>query len=237
MIGIEMYKMMHRATHSLNRFFLMDPIGFVNGNAINQIGWYQKYASNFAEMKIIKSFDDNKYGFFQFTKAPKMNEAEFTPVGGGCAGDLTLSAYWCPYLTGIGLPGYVDFSAVNPERNFIFTAAMSGCSLEVTRTPNRPGMLRVYHNQHPTSKIVRDKVLAQGEPILKSITFDDYGRSTVGNSFPNGFVFLHYSNDGWQLVAKSQYYELSGKEVAVFSGKPAKIVPVTKWWFRDGLRA
>lgn len=95
--------------------------------------------------------------------APRME------YGGEARGaDPSIKAYWLGYLMP-GLQGagkekmpFVDLPKVAPAQKLMLTGAMNGCSLIVTRHPNDPTLLRVYHDSvHGQDTFQDDVVIAR----------------------------------------------------------------------------
>ncbi len=136
-------------------------------------------------------------------------EAKFTALGG-------VSGYWVPYHAGTELPGWADVPRDNPAHRFVFTAGMNGCAFEITESPLGPQYMRVYHNQHPESQLVNDKLKAQNQKLLSRADFSDYGGAQLPpGKNPVAFNFLYYKGGSWAYVFQPQSFD-------ALSNAPAK---------------
>ena len=159
-------------------------------------------------------------------KVDGANEVILTPVGNVTHGDMPISAYWCPFIQGMQMPGYVDIPKHKPDYSFMFTAAMNGCALIVTETPGRSDMIRVYHNQHPHEETVNASIRKLGKPILSRLVFEDYGRDTGTLPAPNGFNFLYYSRECWMIYSQPQMLDLVTSKVMLNRSLPSRMLEV-----------
>jgi len=132
--------------------------------------------------------------------------------------DVPINGFWCPFIQGNVLPGYVDIPRSNPKYLFMFTPAMNGCAFVIMNSPKGQGWLRVYHNQHPEMETVTHLITRNsGEERLSYFSFDEYGT----NSHPNAFNFLYYGNSGWRFVSQPQTINLVTREVGFRPGRIA----------------
>ncbi|MBK8975647.1 MAG: hypothetical protein IPM29_06950 [Planctomycetes bacterium] len=178
-----------------NAQFVADPLGYMRGVVVDNVTWFR----NIANAGAVGPLNIAKHGQFdlQFVEMNPERKVLFTVANGPVLGDMPIAAYWCPFLAGNGLPGFVDVPRANPAHPFVFTAAMQGCALVVTDSPAGAGQIRVYHHQHPDNNAVWQQIGAQGQEPVSVLTFDDYG---VEGAATNAFNFLWYRNAKWNFV-------------------------------------
>ena len=201
-----------------NAEFTADPLNYVSKRAVNNLTWFAKTvrAGNASpESALNNALAIQKSGFFDL-ETTSISAVEFKVTGpAGLIGDTPIGAYWCPFIQGGGLPGYVDIPKKNPPLKFVFTAAMNGCRLVVTNYSATH--YRVYHNQHPDgnnaeSQRIWNLIKAQGHEIVSHFGWDEY--APAGNAFPpNAFNFLYYRNGNWNYVSQAQTFDMVTKEV------------------------
>jgi hypothetical protein len=156
-----------------------------------------------------------KQGNFDLQGDGLAQQVVLTPVGNVLQGEQPIAAYWCPFVQGNGLPGFVDIPRFNPQYRFVFTAAMNGCALMVTTSPLGPNMIRVYHHQHPGNAGINQLIQAQGQEVISFVSFDDYGNANQQVPAPNAFNFLYYRNGGWRFVLQPQTFNMVNHDVAL----------------------
>ncbi|MGQ5521995.1 hypothetical protein ACUHMQ_01915 [Chitinimonas sp. PSY-7] len=204
-----------------NLAFITDPAWYIGQRAINSLAWF--HFSNIREQQNNQLYMEliaRKQGAFDLQEMKRSKQDGLSsrqvilaPVRQGDIRDPVINAYWCPFIQGMVLPGYVDVPRRNPAHRFIFTAAMNGCALVVTESPLGAHMMRVYHHQHPGSQPVNDLIKAQGQEVISYIAFDDYGRDNGSLPAPNGFNFLYYRKGGWRFALQPQLFNMVTQEV------------------------
>ncbi|MGY2398268.1 hypothetical protein [Pseudomonas sp. SDO5271_S396] len=204
-----------------NAAFKANPLVYIRDTAINSVSFFQKDALSGQRTTVLNMM---KMGTFDFVGGNEAAQVVLTPVGNVSHADVGIGAYWCPFIQGMGMPGFVDLPKYNPEYPFMFTAAMNGCALVVTPTPGDNSKIRVYHNQHPTQATVNQHISNQGQPIQSMVVFEDYGRNTGTLPAPNGFNFLYYRNGGWKIVTQPQKLDLVTSEVTLNRGLASLMV-------------
>jgi hypothetical protein len=133
----------------------------------------------------------------------------FAGAGYAIQGDIPIRAYWCPFLAGGGLPGWVDVPRTNPVYRFVFTAAMQGCALVVTNSPAAPRNFRVFHNQHPeadtTWQAIQDLGIAS---TISSLGYDAYGNAMgADGGMTNAFNLLwRPPRRAWAYISQSNRF-------------------------------
>jgi hypothetical protein len=156
----------------------------------------------------------NKKGQFdlEFTGNLTSKVVSFRIADVSVKSDIAIDAYWCPFISGGGLPGWVDLPLEKPAYKFMFTAAMQGCALVVTTSPT-PKHIRVYHHQHP-EKISKYSASPQiwkaiEEVGQKQVSILDYEKYSVKGqtNVTNAFNFLAYKNERWSYVTQSHFIE------------------------------
>ncbi len=193
-----------------NSQFVISPENFLRANVVNNIRWFSEAgrAVGFASNGALHRANAEKKAIFDL-KGMGVNDGkrvyDLCLWDGGTLMDTAIDAYWCPFIQGNVLPGYVDVPRRNPVKKFVFTPAMNGCAFVVTESPDRDGWLRVYHNQHPQLRSVTDLIRNNSNGSLISyFAFDDYGV----NVDPNAFNFLHYRNSNWTYISQPQRFTI-----------------------------
>lgn len=200
-----------------NSQFITSPENFVRANVINNIRWFNNSGR-----------PEDSVGHSMILMAGRTKEANFDLVRVEVNGrnnvyelrlcnmmvknDHTIGAYWCPFIQGNGLPGYVDIPRYNPKNRFVFTPAMNGCAFVVTKSPKGSNWLRIYHNQHPESRSVSNSIIeASGDDVLSYLSFSDYGTQND----PNAFNFLYYRNSTWIYISQPQTFIPSSHSISI----------------------
>jgi hypothetical protein len=202
-----------------NAQFVANPLKYVEARAVNNLTWFRRaiLPANGATLGALNNaLGVAKTGAFDL-QALSIDTVELKVMPAGpIQGDNAIQAYWCPFIQGGGLPGWVDIPKNAPPMKFVFTAAMNGCRLVIT---NRSAThFRVYHHQHPDSggplaNGIWQAIHAQGHEVVSHMGYDEYG---VGEDFgraPNAFNFLYYRNGGWNYVSQPQYFDMATLKV------------------------
>ena len=210
-----------------NLTFLSDPIWYIRNRAINNIKWFKQVhrsagLDRAAASNRVTALNVLKEGYFDLQGSAQDREVLLALVGDVGTGDRPISAYWCPFIQGNVLPGYVDIPRVNPVHHFVFTAAMNGCALVATHSPLGANMIRIYHNQHPDSAAINNLIAKQGQSMISIVKFDDYGVDFA----PNAFNFLYYRNGGWRYVLQPQILNMLTDDVGINNGIPQQVLDV-----------
>lgn len=205
-----------------NAQFVLDPLAYVGARAVNNLTWFRRaIAGGPAPGALNNGLGITKAGRFDL-QAVTLDTVELNVVGPGpIIGDAAVQAYWCPFIQGGVLPGWVDIPKVNPPMRFVFTAAMNGCRLVVTDVS--PTHFRVYHHQHPDSDGqlaagIWRQIAAQGHPVVSHMGYDEYGPADAA-AFPNAFNFLHYRNGTWNYVSQPQTFDMRTLRVTRLVGR------------------
>ncbi len=200
-----------------NSQFGSDPLSYITQRSVNNLTWFRRAvaAGNASqESALNNSLALHKFGYFDL-EAISISSVEFKVVASGVLdGDVPLGAYWCPFIQGGGLPGYVEIPKLNPVSKFMFTAGMNGCRFVVTDFSATHW--RVYHNQHPDgggeeANVIWALINGQGHNIVGHFGTDEYN---PGDTFPpNAFNFLYYRNGEWNFVSQEQTFNMLTLEV------------------------
>lgn len=209
-----------------NLAFRTDPTRYVRQRAINGVAWFMRNQGVQANQYQNLYLNMAKEGSFDLQGDGQARQVILTPVGNVTHHDQPISAYWCPFIQGNGLPGFVDIPTYRPRHRFVFTAAMNGCALMVTSSPLGPGMIRVYHHQHPGDLGINQLILQQGQEVLSFISFGDYGSINQQVPAPNAFNFLYYRNSGWRYVLQPQTFNMMTLDVALNPAIPPRVLDV-----------
>ena len=210
-----------------NTLFRADPVWYIRQRAINGVAWFMRDQANQAHQMQALMLNNAKQGAFDLQGDGQTPQVTLTPVGNVLHDDPPIHAYWCPFIQGNVLPGFVDVPRINPPYRFVFTAAMNGCALVVTNSPLGPGMIRIYHNQHPGNQNINQLIHNQGQQIVSFITFDDYGDVNQQMPAPNAFNFLYYRNGGWRFVLQPQLLNMFTHNVALNPNIQTQIIDAT----------
>lgn len=209
-----------------NLTFRNNPTWYVAQRAINNVSWFMKDQANSTNQQRNRVLNTAKSGAFDLLGDGQAKEVTLAPTGNTTHTDPLITAYWCPFIQGNVLPGFVDIPRHNPQHNFVFTAAMNGCALVTTTSPAGSNLLRIYHHQHPDSATINQLILAQGQSILSCIDASDYCRSDQKYPAPNAFNFLFYKEGKWKYVVQPQTFNMLTHEVALNPAMQPKVVDV-----------
>lgn len=209
-----------------NQIFISNPVWYVGQKAINGIAWFMQNQAGHASQQQNLVLNVAKQGVFDLQGDGQARQVILTPVGNTQHGDQPIAAYWCPFVQGNVLPGFVDIPRYNPEHKFVFTAAMNGCALVVTASPVGSHMIRVYHHQHPDSAHINQLIQEQGPAVTSLIGFDDYGHVEQQDPAPNAFNFLYYRSGGWKFVLQPQTFNMITHDVALNPAILPKVLDV-----------
>lgn len=195
--------------NGMNKLFMDDPIWFLNRICVDN---KQMQEGNSGASNLVR-LNASKWGVFDLVPVSGGRKVVLTyasPMSGhNVVGDVPIIAYWCPFLAGGGLPGYVDIPRTNPPRRFMFTAAMQGCALVVTRTPNSTTTFRVFHNQHPEQASTWQAMAGQGlTGVISNLGYTDYGNpSGPDGGMTNAFNILwRKPGRAWSYVSQSNQF-------------------------------
>ena len=197
--------------HGHNAAFVGDPLGYLNATVVDNITYFRLDPGAAAAVGLANgakhaNFDLNFAGMLP----ERRSVLRISP--GGLMGDAPIAAYWCPFIQGQGLPGWVDLPLLNPPRRFMFTASMQGCALVVTRSPVAANSIRVYHHQHPegnaaAATLAWNALNNVGQEAISMLAYGDYGAAGLaGAQASNAFNFLFYRNATWNFVTQGHYF-------------------------------
>lgn len=186
--------------HGHNALFIGNCLNYLNGVTVDNVNWFRIIGNSgtLAAVNLAKSgqFDLQGTGI-----NPPRAQFRVMPAA-GLIGDVGIAGYWCPFVQGGELPGWVDLPLHNPAHDFMLTAAMQGCALVVTGSPVA-GHIRVYHHQHPDMASVSAAIHAVGQPVISILGYADYGLVGLHGNAPNAFNFLYYRNAHWNYVTQA----------------------------------
>ena len=209
-----------------NLTFRSDPIWYITQRAINNVSWFMKDQANNINQQRNRILNGSKTGAFDLLGEGQAKQVALAPTGNPPHSDPLITAYWCPFVQGNVLPGFVDIPMHNPEHQFVFTAAMNGCALVTTTSPLGSNMLRVYHHQHPDSPHINNLIKAQGQTIISSINANDYCHRDQKIPAPNAFNFLLYKEGRWKYAVQPQTFNMLTHDVTLNPGMPSKILDI-----------
>jgi len=187
-----------------NALFVANCLNYLNGVIVDNVNWFRNVANGGA----LAGVNLAKFGQFDLMPSginPARTQFRVAPPP-PIIGDAGIAGYWCPFLQGNGLPGWVDLPRVNPASNFMFTPAMQGCALVVTNPGG--GNIRVYHHQHPedthiAAAAIWGAINHLNHPIISILEYNDYGTAGLHGNAPNAFNFLYYRNATWNYVTQA----------------------------------
>ncbi|MGJ7535814.1 MULTISPECIES: hypothetical protein [unclassified Variovorax] len=213
-----------------NQLFRADPVAYAQLRAINGVSWFMQNAQaqqNPAFAMQVLVLNTAKMGSFDLQGTAQALQVTLRPVGNVLHQDQPISAYWCPFIQGNVMPGFVDVPRHNPQHRFVFTAAMNGCALMVTNSPLGAHLIRVYHHQHPGQANINQMIQAQGQEVISYIGFDDYGHANQHIPLPNAFNFLYYRNGAWKYVLQPQLFDPLTNNVTLNGLIPSQVLDAT----------
>lgn len=156
-----------------------------------------------------------KQGHFAMVHDEHTGNFMLTHVNAASAADRekVIHAHWIPFKSGNDTPGYVDipkdprYAHAQDAAPFAFTPGMNGCSIEVREHPDRADYMRVFHNQHPESSSVNNKVRAISGSKISSFDADDYHDDN--SRAPVAFNMMHFDRDSvnWKFLGQSLEFD------------------------------
>jgi len=177
--------------------------------------------------RILDKTDHRKKGKFDLEPSSEHRQMDFfrvcSPKDGaiptGIGAEAPLRGYWCPYIPigtqGAGLQNvpYVEFPRNLPDRVFVFTGAMNGCSIVITDQGN--GVLRLYHDStHTMQMFAHQNVITSLGYDANSGCAHTYAHAAPAQGVvPNSFNFLYRDNQGWHLVCQPQVIQIANLRV------------------------
>jgi insecticidal toxin len=168
--------------------FITDPVGFAQSHVIS-LDAMTKRGSLPAE------------GHAQLVSiAPAVYDVEYTERS---APGTSVPAYFLGFNGGnqeIASPAYVDIPKRAPSGSFLFTGALSGCSVVVTS--HDANTYRVYHDGRVNSSLLYDNV-------VMAVDHKDY--QILGSDEGLAAAYMQYIKDTWQLVLQKQELQVVGK--------------------------
>jgi len=198
--------------NGMNEFFMRDPVRFLRDVCVDNKTMQEGIggANNIVRLNGAKS------GVFDLviTGTHDQNQVRLTCVspeaGYEIQGDLKIEAYWCPFLSGGGLPGWVDVPRFNPESRLVLTAAMQGCAFVITDSPASAQYFRVFHNQHPEASSTWAAIQQSGvNSTISTFSYEEYGNTIpgAGGGMTNAFNIL-WKPPGkkWSYVSQSNRF-------------------------------
>jgi hypothetical protein len=176
---------------------------YLNNVLVDNVTWFRDIGANNAAINALSLAKAGSFDLVPTSIAPRRVMLRIAPPGGIVA-DAGIGGYWCPFVQGGGLPGWVDLPRQAPAHNLMFTAAMQGCALVVTQSPVA-NHIRVYHHQHPdgANNGVWQALHAVGQPVLSILDYADYGPAGLNGNAPNAFNYMLFRNGMWNYVTQA----------------------------------
>ncbi len=195
--------------NGMNRLFMEDPVWFLDHICVDN----KAMQEGIAGAQNLERLNGAKFGVFDLEPVSGGTKVmlRFASPGAGhvIVGDAPIVAYWCPFLAGGELPGWVDVPRVRAPRRFVFTAAMQGCALVVTKSPDSPQHFRVFHNQHPDMASTWQAMGGLGiTGVLSNLQYSQYGNPMgPDGGMTNAFNFLwHPPGRAWSYISQSNRF-------------------------------
>jgi len=189
--------------NGMNQLFMENPVQFLRDVCVDN-KTMQQGIQGANDLRLLNAV---KVGTFDLVIAGG-NKVTFTFAGAGyqIKNDIPIKAYWCPFLAGMGLPGWVDVPKFSPTYRFVFTPAMQGCALVVTKSPASTRHFRVFHNQHPDDNRTWQAMQNSGiTGTLSSLGYDAYGNAQT--EMTNAFNFMwRPPGRAWSIVSQSNQF-------------------------------
>jgi hypothetical protein len=195
--------------NGMNKLFMDDPIWFLNRLCVDNKAMQEGVDG----ARNLERLNGAKFGVFDLVPVSGGNTVTLryaSPMSGHViTGDPPIFAYWCPFLAGGGLPGWVDIPRANPPRRLMFTAAMQGCALVVTKSPASNAHFRVFHNQHPETASTWSAMSGIGiTGVISNLGYEVYGNPTgPDGGMTNAFNLLwRPPGRAWSYVSQSNRF-------------------------------
>lgn len=136
---------------------------------------------------------------------PQLYEVEYIDLSKPTlvAGPSSVPAYFLGYNganQANAMPAYVDIPKRAAQGRFLFTGALSGCSVIVTHLD--PTTYRVYHDGRTNSSLLYDNV-------AMAVDYKDY--RIPGSILALAVVYMQYVEGEWQMVLQRHDFERDGK--------------------------
>lgn len=209
----------------MNSLFLRDPLWFLQNMCVDN----QAMQLGPAGALTLTRLNTAKQGTFDFVLTGNRNSnkvvlTDASPGSGhAIVGDVPIPAYWCPFLPGGGLPGWVDVERASPNMRFVFTAAMQGCCYVVASSPASLRHFRVFHNQHPDMASTWQAIQASGATnVYSQLTYTEYGNA---GGMTNAFNILHRpQRKAWSYLSQSNRFVPSVPPPGVRNYRPTILI-------------
>lgn len=184
--------------NGMNKLFMADPVGFLKTNCVDN----KTMQEGIEGAKHVRLLNSAKMGAFDLVVvSDKLVRLAYASVP-EIKNDAPIFAYWCPFLAGGDLPGWVDIPKVDPSYSLVLTAAMQGCAFVITNTPGSDKSFRVFHNQHPETKSTWAAMEKEGATnIVSKFSYEQYGNAmNEDGGMTNAFNLL------WKPPKKDWFY-------------------------------
>ncbi len=191
--------------NGLNKQFLADPVVFLKSKCVDN----KTMQEGVEAAKHITQLNGAKVGAFDLITVKDSLVRLTYAVVPEIKNDAPIFAYWCPFLPGMDLPGWVDIPKSEPKFNFVLTAAMQGCAFIITNSPASEQSFRVFHNQHPEDKRPWAAMEKEGATkIVSKLSYEQYGNAIdEEGGMTNAFNLLWKPPDkNWSYVSQSNKF-------------------------------
>jgi len=194
--------------NAMNRLFMDNPVDFLKAVCVDN----KTMQEGLDGAKNLVGLNETKFGYFDLVITGG-NMVRLTCASLGAIpkvqNDVPIQAYWCPFLQGGGLPGWVDIPRINPPRRLVLIAAMQGCAFIITNSPVSAQHFRLFHNQHPETKSTWAAIQQSGiTATISTLSYEQYGNPSGNDGgMTNAFNLLwRPSGKAWSYVSQSNKF-------------------------------
>lgn len=115
-----------------------------------------------------------------------------------------------------------------PGAGLVFTATMNGCAFAVTRSPQGPDSLRVWHYQSPGRRMADALAFQHTHRTMDWFGDGEYMSSGGGRTFPEVTNILSFGPNGWQIFGQevlASAHSMDEAHISRTSARPLSLAP------------
>ncbi|MFE1819522.1 glycosyltransferase [Streptomyces anulatus] len=115
-----------------------------------------------------------------------------------------------------------------PGAGLVFTATMNGCAFAVTRSPQGPDSLRVWHYQSPGRRMADALAFQHTHRTMDWFGDGEYMSSGGGRTFPEVTNILGFGPNGWKIFGQevlASAHSMDEAHISKTSARPLSLAP------------
>ncbi|MFH8686614.1 glycosyltransferase [Streptomyces anulatus] len=115
-----------------------------------------------------------------------------------------------------------------PGAGLVFTATMNGCAFAVTRSPQGPESLRVWHYQSPGRRMADALAFQHTHRTMDWFGDGEYMSSGGGRTFPEVTNILSFGPNGWNIFGQevlASAHSMDEARISKTSARPLSLAP------------